>query len=131
MYPIRRITAVVGLAVALVFGSVGSPAAYATAPAVASNPAQASVVITKHPGSVRRGATASVFIRTAPKANCSIAVYYKSGASRAQGLFPQAANARGNITRWWKVGTRTTPGSWPVVISCGKQGSARTVVTVP
>jgi hypothetical protein len=52
-------------------------------------PSSAKVTITKHPGTVRRGATASVTIKTAAKAACSFTVRYKSGPSTAQGLGPK------------------------------------------
>ena len=56
-----------------------------------------------------------------------IAVYYKSGASRAQGLYPK----RGARISWtWKVGTRTTPGRWGIVVSCGSAGTLRTSFVV-
>jgi len=40
------------------------------------------------------------------------------------------APASGALSWSWKVGTNTTRGSWPVVISCGA-ATVRTVVTVP
>lgn len=40
------------------------------------------------------------------------------------------ADAKGNISWSWMVGTRTTPGSWPVVITCGGE-VATTEVVVP
>jgi hypothetical protein len=41
------------------------------------------------------------------------------------------ANATGALSWSWKVGTRTTPGSWPVIISCKGHGTAHTAVRVP
>jgi micrococcal nuclease len=90
----------------------------------------ARVVVTKAPGTVGRGYYASVTVKTAPKASCSIGVYYKSGRSVAQGLYTKTASASGVVSWSWKVGTRTTPGSWPVRISCGG-ASATTYVRVP
>lgn len=85
--------------------------------------------ITKYPGTVRKGAYASVSVHTAARASCSVAVYYKSGRSVAAGLYTKRATSAGNVSWTWKVGTRTTPGSWPVVISCGGS-TVRTVVNV-
>src|SRR3990172_8035631 len=59
---------------------------------------------------VSPGDDASITIQTAPNASCSITVIYKSGPSRARGLFPQSADSRGRVAWTWRVGTRTTPG---------------------
>lgn len=60
-------------------------------------------------------------------ATCSITVYYKSGPSVAAGLYPK----RGSRISWtWKVGTRTTPGRWSIVVSCGSAGTLRTSFVV-
>lgn len=58
-------------------------------------------------------------IHTKPKTYCTIAVIYKTGASHASGLEPQTSDANGDITWTWMVGTRTTPGTWPIVVECG------------
>jgi len=92
--------------------------------------APAKVVITKYPGTVRRGYTASITVKTGPNANCSMTVRYKSGPSKAAGVGPKTANASGVASWSWKVGTNTTPGSWPVIVTCGG-ATATTVVTVP
>lgn len=63
------------------------------------------------------GDDAMVEIHTKPGATATIQVDYLSGPSRAKGLYPQHADASGDITWTWKVGTRTTPGKWPVWIS--------------
>ncbi|MFL5806160.1 MAG: hypothetical protein ACJ8CR_31070 [Roseiflexaceae bacterium] len=68
--------------------------------------------------------------RTAPSATCTIAVRYKSGPSRAQGLGAKKADAKGDVSWSGMVGTRTTPGAWPVTITCGGE-VARTEVVVP
>jgi hypothetical protein len=47
----------------------------------------------------------------------SIVVYYKSGPSTADGLEDMVADSSGQVSWTWKVGTRTTPGSWKIVIS--------------
>jgi micrococcal nuclease len=105
------------------------PTVAPAAPAATSAPSSG-VTITREPGRVRRGATATVAARTTPGTQCSIVVRYKSGPSQAQGLGPKKADARGNVSWSWKVGTRTTPGSWPVVITCGGE-TASTEVVVP
>lgn len=117
-------------------GLWGLPAETAKAEAPAPQPAPAptapaatGVTITREPGTVSAGSTASVSAKAAPGVTCSITVMYKSGASTAQGLGPKTTSGDGSVSWSWKVGTRTTPGSWPVTVTCGGQ-SARTAVTV-
>ncbi len=78
---------------------------------------------------VSPGQDATIVAQTAPNADCRISVVYKSGPSRASGLYPKAADRRG-VVRWtWRVGTRTTPGRWPIIITCsigGREGTLRT-----
>ena len=59
------------------------------------------------------------------RVRCSITVYYKSGSSEAQGLYPKRP-VRGRVSWTWLVGTRTTPGRWPIFVSCGRAGTLRT-----
>jgi beta-lactamase superfamily II metal-dependent hydrolase len=63
------------------------------------------------------GQRATLKIQTTPGADCTIAVYYKSGRSQAQGLGPQTAAADGGVTWSWKVGSSTTPGTWRIVVT--------------
>lgn len=82
---------------------------------------------------VSAGATARLEIRTTPGAQCIIAVVYKSGPSQARGLEPQEADDEGKVVWIWRVGTRTTPGAWPVFVECvlGQQKvQAQTALTV-
>lgn len=78
---------------------------------------------------VRPGANATLTAKTAPGAKCAITVYYKSGPSTAQGLVPKAADAGGNVSWTWKVGTNTTPGTWRIVVTASKDGSTVTKET--
>lgn len=79
---------------------------------------------------IRRGDIASITIQTTPGANCSISVLYKSGPSSAAGLGPQTADASGDITWTWKVGSKTTPGTWSIRINCN-QGGNTSNISVP
>jgi hypothetical protein len=74
---------------------------------------------------VPRGGEGMVAIKTSPSTLCSIAVIYASGQSRAAGLYPKNADTQGLVTWTWKVGTRTTPGVWSIVIECGKDKITR------
>lgn len=62
---------------------------------------------------------ASLTVRVAPRARCTIKVVYDTTVSRAKGL---GAKTGGLITWRWKVGTSTNPGRWPVTVNCGKSG---------
>src|SRR5712692_4147372 len=76
---------------------------------------------------------ATLTVSTAPEANCSIVVHYKSGPSRAKGLVPKVASSSGRVSWTWRVGSNTTPGRWPIVVTCEKgsdQGELRTSFVV-
>jgi hypothetical protein len=88
--------------------------------------AQASVRLVQRPAG-SPGDDATLTVRVSPTATCSIEVIYKSGRSHARGLGPK----HGSQLSWtWMIGTRTTPGSWPVIVSCGRAGSLRTAIRV-
>ena len=67
---------------------------------------------------------AALEIQTARGATCAITVHYKSGPSRAKGLVPKTAAASGGVAWQWRVGSNTTPGRWPINVTCQK-GEAR------
>ena len=72
---------------------------------------------------------ATLTINTTPGANCSIIVHYKSGPSRAKGLIPKVTSSSGRVSWTWRVGSNTTPGRWPIVVTCEKdmdRGALRT-----
>jgi len=71
---------------------------------------------------VSPGANATLVAKATPGAQCDITVYYKSGPSTAQGLYPKTVDTNGNISWTWKVGTRTTPGSWRIVVTASLGG---------
>ena len=76
---------------------------------------------------------ATLTISTSPGANCSIVVHYKSGPSRAKGLISKLANSSGRVSWTWRVGSNTTPGRWPIVVTCEKgmdRGELRTTFEV-
>lgn len=78
---------------------------------------------------VRPGATASLKARTVSGAKGMIAVYYKSGRSTAAGLDDKVADSNGDISWTWKVGTRTTPGSWPIIVTASNGGKTTSQTT--
>jgi hypothetical protein len=74
------------------------------------------------------GGEATATVSTAPGASCSIEVVYRSGPSTASGLTPKTASSTGAASWTWQVGSRTTPGSWPVTVTC-TLGSAHASAT--
>src|SRR4029079_2589810 len=107
-----------------------APKPLATSVPTATPAPSGTLVISHEPGTGRRRHVATVAVRTTPGTTCDITVEYKSGPSQAQGLYPKQADSNGEVSWSWIVGTRTTPGSWPVIIICGDQ-TVSTVVTVP
>lgn len=101
--------------VAATKGGARSEQVAATA-APATGPLTLSIASVTSP--VKTGAIATLSATTSPGANCSITVYYKSGPSKASGLSPKVADASGNVSWSWKVGTSTTPGTWRIVVKC-------------
>ena len=79
---------------------------------------------------VRRGNKASISINTKPNTFCKITVYYKSGYSKAKGLEPKYSDKDGKCAWTWKVGTRTTPGDWKIIISAEGLEPIETYFTV-
>ena len=78
---------------------------------------------------VSRGNNATLVAQVIPARTCSITLTYKSGPSQAQGLYPKRPS-NGRVSWTWKVGTRTTPGRWPIQVACGSAGSFRTSFVV-
>jgi micrococcal nuclease len=75
------------------------------------------------------GSHATLIASVSPASTCSITVLYKSGPSHAQGLYPKRPSG-GRVSWTWMVGTRTTPGRWGIVVSCGSAGTLRTSFVV-
>jgi hypothetical protein len=82
---------------------------------------------------VSRNAFATLTAWTHAGARCAIEVDYKSGPSSAAGLGAQTVPSAGRLSWTWKVGGRTTPGSWPIFVSCtwlDQSGEADTTFAV-
>ena len=78
---------------------------------------------------VSPGAFATLSARVTPGATCDITVIYKSGPSEAAGLFPKTAGSDGRVSWTWKVGTRTTPGTWDINVTASLGGETVTEST--
>jgi hypothetical protein len=95
-------------------------------PATATPSTRAAVELVSVRGG-RPGQRAGVTIRTTPNTNCSINYVTPLGtASRAQGLIPTKADANGNASWTWLIGTNTRPGTGTIYVTCGG-----TTVTAP
>jgi hypothetical protein len=97
--------------------------------AVPASATTARVRLVRVTSPISAGAYARLTAAVTPTRRCTITVYYKSGPSRAQGLYPKTPRF-GRVSWTWKVGTRTTPGRWPIVVSCGSAGTLRTSFVV-
>jgi hypothetical protein len=100
-------------------------------PPPTASPVAAQTVVTfiNAPLTGGRGSNATLQVKTAPNTSCSIEVDYKSGPSTAAGLVVKTSDGAGNVSWTWKVGANTTPGAWPITVTCGA-GSAQTHITV-
>lgn len=78
---------------------------------------------------VSPGGTATITVQTMPGARCLITVRYKSGPSRAAGLASKMADSKGRASWTWRVGTRTTPGEWPIFVTCSSGEEEATLET--
>ena len=105
----------------LIPGSNGLPISKPT-PLPAAPPEVSAVRIDSITSPIQRGTQATLEATAPAGAECRITVRYKSGPSKAAGLEPKRADARGTVFWNWSVGGRTTPGDWPVEVRCAKEG---------
>ena len=99
----------------------------------ASVPLPVPVRVTKITETVAVGDPASITVFTLKGANCSIEVLYDSGVSTAKGLDPTDADANGIATWSWTVGSKTSPQTVPLTVTCsvpGRTGQVSAEVTV-
>jgi beta-lactamase superfamily II metal-dependent hydrolase len=102
----------------------------APAPALAPAPAhETKLTVVSYTETVAQGGTASITIQGKANTQYSITVTYKAGPSKASGLEAKTSGANGKVTWSWKVGAKTTPGSWPIDIKGGGE-SVRVHFTV-
>jgi hypothetical protein len=89
----------------------------------------AGVSFVNAPLTARHGQATTLIVKTSPNTGCSIQVVYKSGPSKAQGLVAKTSDGAGNVSWTWIVGSNTTPGQWPIYVTCGS-ASGQTYITV-
>jgi hypothetical protein len=107
------LSAIILVVTLLVAVTVGCP----TETATDSKSSYFSIEIVDVTSPVCPGENATLQALTTPGAPCDIEVHYKSGLSEASGLYTRTADSDGYVPWTWKVGTRTTPGSWKIVVS--------------
>ena len=78
---------------------------------------------------VPQGSLATVRAKTAPGADCSIVVMYKTGESTAKGLEAKKADSAGNVSWTWKVGPKTSHGPHPISVTASMDGQSVTEQT--
>lgn len=94
-----------------------------------SQPADDEIYIISLTNPAYQGNNATIKIKGKPNTEYSIAVYYKSGASQADGLHKKTSNANGEVSWTWRVGARTSPGTYKITITGGGE-SYQTTFTV-
>lgn len=77
------------------------------------------LTITDWSQTVSPGDTGFVTIQGKPGVTYTITVTYKSGPSKAKGLDPQAADDQGQVTWNWKIGSKTSSGTFSITVSGG------------
>jgi len=65
---------------------------------------------------VNPGQDATIQIKGTPNTTYSINVYYKSGASKSNDLYPKESDSEGLVEWTWQVGSRTSAGDWKITI---------------
>jgi hypothetical protein len=102
-------------------------------PEPTATPVPLPVKVTQAPKTVSPGDRASIKVRTAKRASCSISVAYESGESEAKGLDPKKADSSGDVAWAWTVGINTNPQTAVVTVSCEaahRTGTATADLTV-
>lgn len=91
--------------------------------------AAAKVRLVRITSPISTNANATLTVSVTPARACTITVTYSTGPSRAKGL-GQKRPVAGRVSWTWKVGSKTAPGRWPIVVNCGSAGSLRTSIVV-
>ena len=109
---------------------IRGPPTVTTKATAASEPGALSLAVVSLTSPASPGSTARLTVKTTPGAACTITVYYKSGPSQAAGLGLQNADSGGTATWQWKVGSRTTPGVWRILVTAALNGE-QTSLEIP
>lgn len=85
----------------------------------ATQPANEGITFVSWPQTISRNETGTVTIKGKPNTSYTITVYYKSGPSTADGLEAKTSDGNGYVTWNWKIGGRTSFGTFKIVVSGG------------
>ncbi|WP_306434056.1 MULTISPECIES: TadE/TadG family type IV pilus assembly protein [Paenibacillus] len=88
------------------------------------------IAILEKPDPAYVGKKAKVRAKIEPGMSANLAVFYKSGQSTAKYLGDKQADAEGYVEWEWFVGTNTTPGTWPFVITTSDGKKMEVMFTV-
>ena len=114
-----------------VFGNIGNnstqqpshpPVTEPTDPSTPTEPSEPQydgLQILSWPKTIGCNETGTVTIKGKASTEYKITVYYKSGPSTASGLESKTSNADGYVSWSWKVGARTSPGTYKIVVEGG------------
>ena len=97
---------------------------------VVTEPSQDTLVILSWPPEVHRNHTYTVTAKGKPNTEYSIVVNYKSGPASAAGLETKYSDADGYVSWTWKVGGRTSAGTFQIVVSGGGETQSVTFTVV-
>ncbi len=112
--------ALLAIACALLVGCAGSSA---STPPTWTPEAPKKVQMTIEVAPTSTATDKPTFTPIPPTFTPAASVIYKSGPSTAAGLGPKTAGGDGVVSWTWKVGTRTTTGTWPININCNRAGA--------
>ena len=85
-------------------------------------PVGVSVTVLTSP--IKAGSNASSTVKTKPLAACSIKVEYDKKPSTDGGLVPKSADEYGVATWAWTVEQGRPAGTWPVDVTCARDGKS-------
>ncbi len=80
-------------------------------------PSNADLVVTSITSPINTNEIATLSAVGTPNTQYSISVYYGSGPSSASGLEDAISDNNGNVSWSWKIGGKTNPGSYRIVLT--------------
>lgn len=89
-----------------------------------TQPANEGITFIAWPQTISRNETGTVTIKGKPNTSYTITVYYKSGPSTADGLGTKTSDGNGYVTWNWKIGGRTSFGTFKIVVSGGGESKS-------
>lgn len=88
------------------------------------------ITIVSWPVTASRNEVVSVTVHGKANTKYQIEVHYKSGPSTSEDLAPQISNSDGEVTWTWKVGARSTAGTFDIIVKDYEGNSVKVEWTV-